>query len=357
MMTPDAHLHGPVRVSILERIVPSIAFTVAAISGAVGGLMIFRLFSTLRQAESAGREAFLGAMSEIEFVVAGILVFSAVLGALGIVVSIVRLFTTNATASPPGFLFLMLGLLSLLPPFGIHYVLHMMKAVVIGVASVPEGGISAVGDTIDTVSYLAIGAAVGIALLMIVFTFIPFSSRAGRKSSTLICLVIVEIFIAILIGVYFWEARVSLAERDKTTIEEDQLRESNDSTYDTPDTNTYDANSVTNVYGDDDRVSESNTNSGRPKVISGGVLNSKAISLPQPAYPTAARAVRASGSVSVQVLVDEKGEVISATAVSGHPLLRASAVQAARQARFAPSKLSGQTVRASGIITYNFSLE
>ena len=32
-----------------------------------------------------------------------------------------------------------------------------------------------------------------------------------------------------------------------------------------------------------------------PKMISGGVLNGKATSLPKPAYPAAARAVRASG--------------------------------------------------------------
>lgn len=92
----------------------------------------------------------------------------------------------------------------------------------------------------------------------------------------------------------------------------------------------------------------------RPKRISGGVLNGKAVSLPKPQYPPAARAVRASGAVSVQVLVDENGRVVSARAVSGHPLLRPSAVAAARQAKFAPTLLAGQPVRVSGIITYNF---
>ncbi|MFL6468647.1 MAG: energy transducer TonB [Pyrinomonadaceae bacterium] len=91
-----------------------------------------------------------------------------------------------------------------------------------------------------------------------------------------------------------------------------------------------------------------------PKQISGGVLNGKAISLPKPAYPPAAKAVRAAGSVSVQVLIDENGSVVSASAVSGHPLLRAAAVGAARGARFSPTKLSGQPVKVSGVITYNF---
>jgi len=91
-----------------------------------------------------------------------------------------------------------------------------------------------------------------------------------------------------------------------------------------------------------------------PKTISGGVLNGKAVSLPKPPYPPAARAVRASGAVSVQVLIDESGRVVSASAASGHPLLQAAAVSAARQARFSPTLLSGQPVKVSGIITYNF---
>ena len=88
--------------------------------------------------------------------------------------------------------------------------------------------------------------------------------------------------------------------------------------------------------------------------ISGGVLNGKAISLPKPAYPPIARSAHASGTVVVQVTIDENGSVISAHAVSGHPLLQAVSVAAARGARFSPTKLSGQPVKVTGVITYNF---
>ena len=93
------------------------------------------------------------------------------------------------------------------------------------------------------------------------------------------------------------------------------------------------------------------------KTISGGVLNGKAISLPKPQYPPVARMAKASGTVVVQVTVDENGNVISANAVSGHPLLQAAAVAAARGARFSPTKLSGQPVKVTGIIQYNFAAE
>lgn len=88
--------------------------------------------------------------------------------------------------------------------------------------------------------------------------------------------------------------------------------------------------------------------------ISGGVLNGKAISLPKPVYPPIARQAHASGTVVVQVTIDENGKVISAAAVSGHPLLRAVARAAALGARFSPTKLSGQPVKVTGVITYNF---
>lgn len=91
-----------------------------------------------------------------------------------------------------------------------------------------------------------------------------------------------------------------------------------------------------------------------PRAVSGGVLNGKATSLPKPPYPAAARAVRASGTVNVQVTIDESGNVISASAVSGHPLLRAAAAAAARSAKFSPTQLSGQPVKVTGVISYNF---
>lgn len=87
-----------------------------------------------------------------------------------------------------------------------------------------------------------------------------------------------------------------------------------------------------------------------------GVVNGIASNLIKPAYPNAARSVRAQGAVQVQVLIDEKGNVVSASAANGHPLLRAAAVQAARQSKFTPTTLSGQPVKVTGIIVYNFTL-
>jgi TonB family protein len=93
-----------------------------------------------------------------------------------------------------------------------------------------------------------------------------------------------------------------------------------------------------------------------PKIKSLGVITGLATYLPKPAYTEIAKRARAQGSVSVQVLIDESGRVISAKALSGSPFLTVEAQKAAMQARFAPTLLSNQPVKVSGIITYNFVL-
>ena len=96
------------------------------------------------------------------------------------------------------------------------------------------------------------------------------------------------------------------------------------------------------------------TKPGERAPISGGVLNGKAISLPKPDYPPEARAAGANGTVTVQVTIDEAGNIIAAKAIAGHPLLQQAAVNAAFGARFSPTTLMGEPVKVTGVITYTF---
>ena len=91
--------------------------------------------------------------------------------------------------------------------------------------------------------------------------------------------------------------------------------------------------------------------------IRGNALNGKAISLPTPEYPVLARQANASGSVEVQVTVDEQGNVIAAHPISGHPLLRAAAVSAAQKAKFSQTRLNGELVKVTGVLTYFFNVQ
>ena len=86
---------------------------------------------------------------------------------------------------------------------------------------------------------------------------------------------------------------------------------------------------------------------------SGGVVRGKVLKRVEPTNPTNALS-RLTGTVVVEVLVDERGNVSSARALSGHPVLQGAALSAAKRWKFEPSKLNGTAVQASGQITFNF---
>jgi TonB family protein len=94
-----------------------------------------------------------------------------------------------------------------------------------------------------------------------------------------------------------------------------------------------------------------------PTPIIGGVVNGKATNLVRPAYPPAAKAAGVSGQVSVNVTIDENGNVVWAKATSGHPLLRPNSEAAARASKFQPTKSNGQPVKVLGIVIYNFAAQ
>lgn len=85
------------------------------------------------------------------------------------------------------------------------------------------------------------------------------------------------------------------------------------------------------------------------------VLGGMVISLAKPDYPSAAIASNAEGLVKVRIIVDEQGNVESLMAISGHELLRAAAVEAARGARFQPAIKNGKPIKVDSIVTYNFT--
>ena len=90
------------------------------------------------------------------------------------------------------------------------------------------------------------------------------------------------------------------------------------------------------------------------KPVELGDLNAKAISLPPPVLTEEARRVKATGRVSVRVVVDEEGKVVSAVALNNVAVLRDAAQAAARQALFKPLVMGGITVKFTGVLNYDF---
>jgi TonB family protein len=92
-----------------------------------------------------------------------------------------------------------------------------------------------------------------------------------------------------------------------------------------------------------------------PATPAAEVLNGRAVSLPRPEYPRAAREAGLQGRVVVMVDIDEEGKVTGAKDLcQGLPYLTEAAMKAALKARFSPTRLSGMPVKVTGVIQYNF---
>ncbi|HEY0051287.1 MAG TPA: TonB family protein, partial [Pyrinomonadaceae bacterium] len=91
-----------------------------------------------------------------------------------------------------------------------------------------------------------------------------------------------------------------------------------------------------------------------PQNVELGALIDRAVRLVKPVYPPNAQKMNIEGQVTVQVSLDEEGNVISAKATAGPPLLRTSCEDAARKSKFKPALSGTQAVKATGFITYNF---
>lgn len=85
-------------------------------------------------------------------------------------------------------------------------------------------------------------------------------------------------------------------------------------------------------------------------------LQASAINRVEALYPPSAVTARIFGTVLVEVSIDESGNVSSARALSGHPLLKDAAVDAARGWTFKPTILQGNPVKVVGTLTFNFNL-
>jgi len=76
----------------------------------------------------------------------------------------------------------------------------------------------------------------------------------------------------------------------------------------------------------------------------------------QPEYPPLARQAHVSGTVVVDAVLDEHGNVEGAHALSGHPLLIPAALRAVLQWKYEPTLLNGTPVAVEMEVTVHFKL-
>lgn len=90
--------------------------------------------------------------------------------------------------------------------------------------------------------------------------------------------------------------------------------------------------------------------------VSAGVTTGLLIRKVQPVYPPLAKQARISGAVVLQAVIGKDGTIQNLKAVSGHPMLIPSALDAVRQWKYKPYYLNGEPVEVDTQVTVNFTL-
>jgi len=94
----------------------------------------------------------------------------------------------------------------------------------------------------------------------------------------------------------------------------------------------------------------------RDSIISIGSLVDRATFKVNPVYPPDARSRGLVGTVKINLLIDERGEIVEVQSVEGPVLLQSAAKDAALKWKFQPYQVDGRAVPVAGYLTFNFSL-
>ena len=93
-----------------------------------------------------------------------------------------------------------------------------------------------------------------------------------------------------------------------------------------------------------------------PVHVGGRVQESKLIYKVNPIYPELARRIHLSGTVVLEAVIDEEGNVSEVKILSGHPFLTEAAVQAVKQWKYSPTVLNGEPVPVMATVTVIFQI-
>jgi hypothetical protein len=191
-MTPQTQTSSEVaRASILARIAPAISYALPALGAAISALLFINLFRAMRNAESAGIAAVSAGASEANIAILVTLYLAIVVGFIGIVVAVIRLFTSTNTASPSAWFYLITGVIGLAPTFALWQAQSVLLEVLFGRSE----GVATVASQISMLLMLTLSMAVVSILTLLVTTFVPLPLvlRAKRKWAPLLVLALMEI--------------------------------------------------------------------------------------------------------------------------------------------------------------------
>jgi hypothetical protein len=196
----NANNTTPSRVSILARIIPALSYALAALGASLSAFLFIGVMRAMRNAESAGIAAIAAGISEANIAILVSLYLAIVVGLVGIVIGVVRMFSKTTTASPSGWFFLITGVFGFVPMFSLWQAQSLLLEVIFAAR---PGGVVAVAHQIAFLLVLSMCLGAVAILILLVSSVVPLPGilRAERKWAPVVMLVIMEaVVIAMTIG-------------------------------------------------------------------------------------------------------------------------------------------------------------
>lgn len=201
-MNPEELLQpAPTRVSILARVVPALSYALPALGAAVSAMLLLNVLNAMRNAEGAGIGAVTGGVSEANVAILVTLYLATFIGGAGVVIGLVRLFTTTVTASPSAWYYLFTGVLGLAPMFALW---RAQSLLLDAIFSRTGAGVAEVAGQINLFAIIAMVLGVISILVLLASSFVPLPAvlAAKRKWPPLIALLVMETAIIVMTVVY-----------------------------------------------------------------------------------------------------------------------------------------------------------
>ena len=192
-MTPQGELQPtPTRVSIIARIVPAFSYALPALGAAVSAMLLLSVLRAMRHAEAAGIGAVAAGISEANITILVTLYLAIFVGGAGVVIGLVRLFTTTVTASPSAWYYLAAGILGLMPVIALWRAQSILWDAIFPRST--GAGVSEVAGQITLFSIVATVLGAVSILILLVSSFVPLPAvlRGKRKWAPLIGLLVME---------------------------------------------------------------------------------------------------------------------------------------------------------------------
>ena len=202
MTTEDQPPPTPARVSILARLVPALSYVLPALGAGVSAMLLLGVLRAMRNAEGAGIGAVAAGISEANLAILVTLYLAITVGGAGVVIGLVRLFTTTTTASPSPLYYLVAGSLGLMPMFALWYAQSLLLGAIFPNSA--GAGVAEVAGRITLFSIVAIVLGGVSILILLASSFVPLPAilRAKKKWAPLIALLVMETAIIAMTVVY-----------------------------------------------------------------------------------------------------------------------------------------------------------